>query len=215
MLDPGSITRMFLALERGESRAAQGLWDQYFHRLVEVARNKLGAAPRGMADAEDAALSALGSFFRRAEQGSYAAMRNRDELWRLLVVITRCKACNQVRHEVAKIRGGGNVAGDAELSHVLGGEVPPDFVPELADELSHLFDLLRNEQDDDLMRIARLKAEGHDNLEIAHALGRSKRTVERKFKLICVLAAHDAEKRNSANGKPESPASVSLPDGRR
>jgi hypothetical protein len=63
---------------------------------------KLLGAPRGMADEEDVALSAFDSFCRGAEQGRFPQLSDRDDLWRLLFVITERKAIDLVNHEKAQ-----------------------------------------------------------------------------------------------------------------
>src|ERR1043165_1882401 len=84
----GSITRWIGQLKAGDPVAAQLLWERYFRRLVGLARKKLDGAPRRMADEEDVALSAFDSFCRGAEHGRFPRLEDRDDLWRLLVVIT-------------------------------------------------------------------------------------------------------------------------------
>ena len=70
MLSPShSITRCIDMLKRGDRAAAEALWDSYIHRLVALARARLGGMPRRAADEEDVALSAFDSFCRRAECG--------------------------------------------------------------------------------------------------------------------------------------------------
>ena len=56
--DECSVTRWIGHLKRGHPDAAHHLWQRYFHRIVGLARAKLGHAPRAVADEEDAALSA-------------------------------------------------------------------------------------------------------------------------------------------------------------
>jgi hypothetical protein len=50
-----------------------------------------------VADEEDAALSAFDSFCRRAEQGQFPDLKDRDGLWALLVVLTAHKAADLLR----------------------------------------------------------------------------------------------------------------------
>jgi DNA-directed RNA polymerase specialized sigma24 family protein len=58
----GSVTRLFNQLQQGERASVQQLWELYFRRLIGLARKKLGALPRQMADEEDVALSAFARF---------------------------------------------------------------------------------------------------------------------------------------------------------
>ena len=55
MSAPGSVTYWLSELKAGNQDAAQHLWERYFQRLVELARNKLQNAPRRAADEEDVA----------------------------------------------------------------------------------------------------------------------------------------------------------------
>src|SRR4029079_11744737 len=67
----GSITHWIGDLKAGGDAAAQKIWERYFDRLVRLARAKLRATSRAVADEEDAALSAFGSFCRGAERGRF------------------------------------------------------------------------------------------------------------------------------------------------
>src|SRR6516225_3701992 len=104
---PGSVTGLLERLKSGDHEAARLLWQRYFPRLVALARKKLQAAPRRVADEEDVALSAFDSFCRRAEQGHFPDLKDRDGLWALLVVLTARKAADQLRHQQRDKRGGG------------------------------------------------------------------------------------------------------------
>ena len=47
MSSDGSITRLVNQFQVGNRVVAQQLWERYFHRLVGLARQKLGGLPRG------------------------------------------------------------------------------------------------------------------------------------------------------------------------
>src|SRR4051794_22068524 len=104
-----SITVWIRALKSGDRAAARPLWEAYFRRLVALARARLHATSRRVADEEDVALSAFDSLIRRAEAGRFPEMEDRDDLWRLLVVLTVRKAIDHARREGRQVRGGGRV----------------------------------------------------------------------------------------------------------
>lgn len=103
----GSITNFFGKLRHGDRNAAQRLWDDFFPRLVRLARKTLSSNPRQMADEQDAAQSALVSFWQRAERGDFGDDLDRNDIWNLLSTITDRKALKQVQRERTQKRGGG------------------------------------------------------------------------------------------------------------
>src|SRR5262245_11358142 len=110
------ITHWISALQGGDADAAQPLWQVYYLRLVGLARRKLEGSGRRAADEEDVALSAFASFCRGAQNGRFPLLANRDNLWRLLVVITARKALDQLERERRLKRGGGQVGGESALA---------------------------------------------------------------------------------------------------
>src|SRR3954454_15671845 len=196
--DQGSVTLWLGALRAGDLDAAQPLWERYFAQLVRLARARLRAAPRPGADAdeEDAALSAFDSFCDGAARGRFPHLADRDELWRLLVVLTARKVGAQAQRQRRQKRGGGRVlrevdilgadpdGGDAGLEQVVGAEPTPEFAAMIAEECRRLLDSLG---DEDLRRIAVWKMEGYTNEEIRQRLGCSLRTVTLKLALIRTL----------------------------
>src|SRR5207237_6705167 len=102
----GSVTRWVGQLRAGDQAAAQPLWERYFRRLVSLARKKLCGAARRVADEEDVALSAFDGFCRRAAEGRFPQLSDRDNLWQLLVVMTARKAHHLVRDQRRQKRGG-------------------------------------------------------------------------------------------------------------
>jgi DNA-directed RNA polymerase specialized sigma24 family protein len=181
------VTQWLGQAQAGDPAAAQQLWERYFGRLVAFARVKLQGAPRGMADEEDVALSAFDSFYRGAQQGRFPQLNDRDNLWRLLVIITARKAANLKRDAGRQKRGGGRAEEaaprepDAELEAVLGREPSPEFAAQVAEECQRLLGGLGEEL---LRTVALAKMEGYTNEEIAQKLRCAPRTVERKLGLI-------------------------------
>jgi DNA-directed RNA polymerase specialized sigma24 family protein len=184
----GSVSRWLGPLQEGDPAAAQQLWERYFQRLVELARQRLRDAPRRQ-DAEDVALSAFDSFCRGAGHGHFPELADRDSLWRLLVVITARKAAHHRRDARRQKRGGTSAelpGGDAEpsLEQLVSREPSPEFAAQAAEECRRLFGLLG---DAELERIALLKMEGHTVEQIAQQLGYVPRTIKRKMRLIRTL----------------------------
>ena len=88
MAPDGSVTHWVRLLQQGHHEAAQPLWQRYFARLIGLAQKKLGGRSLAVADAEDVALSAFHSLCRGAERGRFPQLQDRDNLWKVLVVIT-------------------------------------------------------------------------------------------------------------------------------
>jgi DNA-directed RNA polymerase specialized sigma24 family protein len=195
--DGGSVTCWLGDLKGGDLAAAQPLWERYFSRLVGVARGKLRKMRRTSAgeDEEDAALSAFNSFCDGAKRGRFPQLADRDELWKLLVVITARKAMAQAHREARKKRGGGRVVDEAVLfgqatgddgsiaglERIAGDGPTPEFAAMMAEECQRLLDSL---DDDALRQVALSRMEGYTNDEIADQLGCARRTIARRLDLI-------------------------------
>ena len=185
MNNDGSVTRCIVELKAGEESAAERLWQAYFQRLVGLARAKLGPRARPLADEEDVALSAFKSLCLGAARGRFPQLRDRDNLWPLLVVLTARKAQDLFKHEQREKRGGwggGNspLPGDGGLEAVLSREPSPEFSAMVAENCERLLDRLEPAE----RQIALLRLEGYTNAEIAARLGCALRTVERRLELI-------------------------------
>ncbi len=181
MAEPGSITNWLDGVRAGDETAAQQLWEEYFRRLVGLARAKLAGRPAGPKGSEDVALSAFDSFFRGAEAGRFPRLNDRNDLWQVLMMLTARKVIDAVKRERAAKRGGGVVAASPDFEMVIGTEPSASFAAEMAEEFRVLLDRLG---DGELLRIALCKLEGHSNREIATQLDKSLATVERKLGLI-------------------------------
>lgn len=183
-----SVTQWIGDLKRGEDDAAGNLWGRFFDQLVNVARRRMGSAPRREIDEEDLALSAFDSLCRGAAEGRFNELTNREDLWRLLVAIVRRKAVDQIRRQTSQKRGGGLVRGEsvmpedrAGIDEFLGSSPTPENLAAMEEESQRLLGLLR---DDTQRQVALLRLEGLSNEEIAQRVGISIRSVERKLSLI-------------------------------
>ncbi len=155
----GSITGWLGNLREGDQAAAQPLWERYFSKLVVVARTKLKRMRRTTADEdeEDAALERVQQLLRGAARGQFPQLADRDDLWRLLVVITARKAMAQANRQGRQKRGGGRVVDEAVLfgkgleggeGSIVGLELiaaagpTPEFAAMMAEECRRLLDAL-------------------------------------------------------------------------
>lgn len=196
MSSGGSVTRWVTALKGGDPGAAQALWERYHRQLVALARERLRTARGRDADEEDVVQSAFHSFFQGVAKGRFPQLNDRDNLWRLLVVITARKALDQLAHEHSKRQGGGTVPGesriysgrqewdDAAIEQIVGAEPTPEFAAQVAEECQRLLDLLGDES---LCQVAVWKMEGLTNDEVAERLDCSRRTVARKLDTIRII----------------------------
>jgi DNA-directed RNA polymerase specialized sigma24 family protein len=176
----------------GVTRAQQELWDRYFHRVVALARKKLEGVRRATEDEEDVAVSVLKSLFLRIGTNRLPVLRDRNNLWPLLVKITACKVINLRNRNAAVKRGGRRLrdgstpphkkSGDAacQIDELIAQEPTPQFSAQVAEEYEQLVSALP----DSLKLVAQRKVEAYTNAEIAAELGVVERTIERKLKLI-------------------------------
>jgi DNA-directed RNA polymerase specialized sigma24 family protein len=193
MLTAQSVSQWIAHLKEGNADAAQRLWERYAMRLVELARRRLKDAPKRIADEEDVAASVFHSLCRGAAEGRFQNVKNRDDLWWLLLAITKQKVVDHVRRETAQKRGAGRTLLESGLNgnpddskgfaldRLIGDEPTPEFVLMLEEQHERLLGLLR---DDRLRQIAVFRIEGFSVPEIAADLKVSTRSIERKLQLI-------------------------------
>ena len=193
----GSVSCWIDALKAGDPVAAQPLWERYFQRLVALARGRFPILRKAGAieDEEDAALSAFKSVCLGLAQGRYPDLTDRDDLWRLLVLIAARKAVNQAERWGRLKRGGGSLVCESDmqgtgssqyprgLDELAGADPTPEFLFQVAEECQRLMGLLEH-PDLKLVEVATWKMEGFTGDEIAAKLGCSRRTVASRLDLI-------------------------------
>ena len=200
--EQGSVTRWIADVKAGEDGATQPLWERCFSRMVELARLRLRSSRHHDAgsDEEDAALSALDSLCAGLARGRFPQLADRDDLWRLLVVITTRKVQAQARRQLRLKRGGGQVHSLSELESrdsdddQLAGTVSSEPTPEFAAMVAEEYRLLLDRLNDETMRtVAILRMESHTVDEIAAQLGCARRSVARQLALIRRVLASDGD----------------------
>src|SRR6516165_3616524 len=179
----GSVTMWMNALAAGDTHAAEELWERYYRRMVQIARDKLQRLPRGISDEEDVALSAFHNFCQAAAANRFPRLANRDDLWQILVMLTARKTIDHHKHNVRQKRGGAITATSDEtlMADIIGAEPDPGFAVSIADEFRSLLGKL---PDDEMRSIALSKLEGCSNEEIAGQLNCTVRTVGRRLSVI-------------------------------
>ena len=186
-----SVTHWMNKLADGDEDAAKQLWDRYCGQLIRLAKKHLSQHPRRASDEEDVALSAFNVFCQGAMTGRFPELYDRDNLWRLLVVITARKASDHRKHEKPRTPPGWNPSHDIDLERIMGDQPTPEFAAQVAEECEHLMSMLG---DDTLRTIAELKLAGYTNKEVVEKTGISLRSVERKLWRIRAEWSDDEEK---------------------
>ncbi len=177
---PRSITACFEKLAANDSEAVRVVWERYFASLVEVARTQLGGAPQRAFDEEDVVFSVFEALRRGFEEGRFNSMRDRTELWKLLVTITRQKSIDRIHRELTQKRGGDELSVMSVDDWLSSAPTPAELV-EMDEQNSRLVSILR---DDSLRRVAVRRLKGYTTAEIADQLRVTMRSVERKLRLI-------------------------------
>ena len=188
-----TVIRWMQQVQAGDDEAAEQIWNDYYRRLMGLARLKLGGSPRRVGDEEDVVVNAFDSFFRAARDNRFEGLQDRADLWRVLAMLVARKAARQIEHLMRQKRGSGQVRGESVFSNPddfdhagmenLAAEqnTAGDYVVQMQESLQQLLDLL---PDDEHRAIANMRMEGHTNQQIAEALGCTERTVERRLQRI-------------------------------
>lgn len=168
-----SLIRRF---RRGQPDASTELYLRYVKRLHALATSQSSPDLARRVDPEDIVQSVFRTFFRRASLGHYT-VPDGEEIWKLLLVI----ALNKVRatgafHRAAKRdvrRTSGGEAFERAIESSPGGDEAA------LNTLRMVVEELLREQNESHRRMIELRIDGHEVGEIAEAVCRSKRSVER------------------------------------
>lgn len=198
--ESSNISSLMQRVRKGNEEAAQQLWERYADQIVDVARRSLKNSSRRVQDEEDVAMIAFKSLLAGITSGKFPELDHRDQLWRLIMVITTRKAAAVIEKDHRQKRGGGEVRGDSAVMQRdpeevgsgegsgaggfdrLTSEKPaPDIAAIMADQMEQL---LLSLPDETAQQIAALKMEGFTHEEIAKRIDVNTRTVERRLRQI-------------------------------
>jgi RNA polymerase sigma-70 factor (ECF subfamily) len=174
--DAATDRSLLRRLQSGQADASTELYLRYAERLLALAASQSSPDLARRVDPEDIVQSVFRTFFRRASLGHYA-VPDGEEIWKLLLVI----ALNKVRatgafHRAAK-RDVRRTAGGEAFERAV--ESHPDRDGSALDTLRMVIEELLEGLPEAHRRIIELRIEGHEVNDIAAAVKRSKRSVER------------------------------------
>lgn len=189
-----SVSVILAAVKAGDQESVRQLFQRFFGQVAGMARERMSAGVRRVHDEEDIALSVMDSFFGGVAAGQFASLTNRNELIRLLLVITTRKAADYANREHAAKRGGGAVRGESVfrklgsdasaaggLQNQPGRVLTPEENAATTDVVQRLLEALDNDQ---LRAIAVMKMDGYSDVEISEQMNCTRSTVNRKLQLI-------------------------------
>jgi RNA polymerase sigma-70 factor (ECF subfamily) len=174
----GNVTDRSLLrrLQHGQADASTELYVRYAERLLALTAAQSSPDLGRRVDPEDIVQSVFRTFFRRASLGHYT-VPDGEEIWKLLLVI----ALNKVRATGAFHR-----AAKRDVRRTSGGEAFDRAVESQPGQDETALSFLRMVVEELLQglpeahrRMIELRIEGHEVNDIAAAVQRSKRSVER------------------------------------
>lgn len=183
--NPGSVSGWIRETRQGDSDAAALLLQRYMRELETYARRLLPKGVRTLADEEDVAIEALGALLQGLRKNRFPYLKDRDDLWCMLVMITRRGASNLVKSETREKRDRQRtVAADADegmFAHAGKETDDPAWIAQFHEMCRRLFGALPTPE---ARKIALMRMAGHTVAEIAAEGGRSERAIERKLESI-------------------------------
>lgn len=190
----GSVTHLMRRIRTGDGGAWGKLLARFWPVITARATRKLKNSPCRVADEEDVAQQVLVELHRGFADGRWPHLSNRHDLVALLTQITDCRAINQMKHELARKRGGGLVQGESALRGEADSQRSGQGI-EAAVPDSNLTPQEQVLQEDwcrhclatlppSLQPFAELLLAGHTVGKIASAMRCTERTVARKIALI-------------------------------
>src|SRR5262245_37021188 len=96
-----SVSHWIASVTTGDVKGVLKLWNRYIDRLWEMAWQRLAGVPKKVADEEDVAQRVFLCLCRGGVAGRFDDVKIRDDLWWLLLAITRQKAVDMMRRETA------------------------------------------------------------------------------------------------------------------
>ena len=186
----GSITDWLrLPEKRDDPDSFRILWQNFGIRLVRLARFHLRGKRDPAYGSDDLALSVFHQACKRLEQGYLEKISCSNDLWKLLVKISKQKSINyyhfkknrETKMALMPVESLPSMV-DLRTDRI---KTVVDNVELIAEETSGLLQLLRDhDPTQELSQIALMLLEGRSKSRIARDLGRTRRTIDVRLDLI-------------------------------
>ncbi len=197
--DDSEVTVWLAKIKEQPEQALEKIWKKYYKHLITYARKKLDNVPKRRFDEDDIVSSVLESFFAGVQRDRFPRLNDRNDLWKILVVMISRKTAQNIRSEMAEKRGGGDVRGESVFLTADSIEGGLDMFSSPTERFAEILTLEMQERlvnlgDESLRQIAVMKLKGYTNTEIADELDVVERTVERKLKRIRTVWQSDFQR---------------------
>lgn len=181
-----SVTIALANYKQGDLKAAEEIWQRFFHRVCGLAKKKLGDVRKRVVDEEDIAQSAMHALYQGIQDNRFERLENRDDLWQLLVMLTSRKAALVWRKQGRRKEAGESVFAGSDETAAAGLQAIIDAKPTqpYVDQLCESCDERLSTLEPKLREVAVLKLQGFTNEEISEQVDRSVKSVERYLKMI-------------------------------
>jgi RNA polymerase sigma-70 factor, ECF subfamily len=181
MMADESFEAVMRRLKTGDNDAAREVFQRYAHRLIGLARSRLGTLMRQKVDPEDVVQSVFKSFFVRQVDGRID-LDDWNGLWAMLTVITLRKCGHRIEYFRAAcrdLRREADRSPSPDESGAAWEAVARDPTPSEAALLSETLEQLLQPLDERERQIAVMSLQGFTIVDIANEVKRSERTVQR------------------------------------
>jgi RNA polymerase sigma-70 factor (ECF subfamily) len=176
-----SFTDLMARLRAGDQAAARQVFQRFVHKLVRLARERMGQALRRRVDPEEVVQSAYKSFFLRYGAGKLD-VQDWSSLWSLLTVITLRKCVDRVDYHHAQrrdVRREARANAEAASSEPWWEAVSREPTPVEAAVLAETLEQLLRDMEERERPMLEMSLQGYTSAEIGERLGVSERTVRR------------------------------------
>jgi RNA polymerase sigma-70 factor (ECF subfamily) len=177
-----SFDNLMADLRDGRNEAAARLFQRFANRLIVLARKQLDSKVLQKEDPEDVMQSVFRSFIARNAEGQFGDVDTWDNLWAILVVMTRRKCGRRLdyfhaaRRDVRREQPEPDASDTPRNNAWLVDEEPtPSEAAMLAETVEQLLRDLQGKQ----REILTLSLQGFTPLEISDRIGCTERTVYR------------------------------------
>lgn len=185
--EPGSVSRAIDNVRRQQNDAASLLWARFADQITGYARRRIHWKHRRIYDAEDLVSTAFGEVLVRLWNGELDKVRNRNDLWRMLMLVVKRRNIN-MQDQINRRQPDDSLtiltesamssSGLMNVAEPAGAAMTPAAFAELNHDFARL---IENLPDEDCKTIALMRVGDYSIDEIAAVLEMSPRTVNRKL----------------------------------